>query len=256
MKNFSLIITSFLLISSLEARENPFVPSKAYLDEVARLMEIDENYPKEFQENQQNIETEDMTPVLKESDINKPHENAVAKTEEEIKKAQMEKEAAEAKEKALNDALANAEKAKKESEKLKALKEAAEAKAKALEEQGPVIYVKKRDDITVNNSLDILPFLNIQYTNDEMTLTSMYKVFKKFYLEDENKLIIDFKGEVKFFTKRVDLESKQFKKVIVGNHETEKYFRVVLVLEESPLNYDVTYNENSVYVNFNKEIVQ
>ena len=256
MKTFSLLITSLLLFSSLEARENPFTPSKAYLDEVARLMEIDDNYPKEFQENYQNIETEDMTPVLREKDVNKPHKDAIAKTEEELAKIAKEKEAKLAKEKALNDALKKAEEAKKEAERLRVEKEAALAKAKALEEQGPMVYVKKRDDIVVDNKLEILPFLSIQYTNDEMILNSMYSVFKKFYLEDENKLIIDFKGEVTFFTKREDLDSKHFKKIIVGNHQAEKYFRVVLILEESPLKYEVTYNDDSVYINFNKEIIE
>jgi len=255
MKSFSLLITSIILVSSLEARENPFMPTKAYEDEVARLMEIDDNYPREFQENQ-NIETEDMTPILKEKDVNKPLPSAVAKTEEEINKAKALKAAKIKKQKALEEALKKAEIAKAEADRLRAEKEAALAKAKALEEQGPVIYIKKRDDIVVNNTLEVLPFLNIEYTNETMTLNSPHKVFKKFYLPDENKLIIDFKAEVTFFTKRLDLESQHFKKIVAGNHKKEKYFRVVLLLKDSPINYNVTYSEDSVFINLNKEMVE
>lgn len=255
MKPFSLLITSLIFISSLEARENPFMPTKAYENEVARLMEIDENYPKEFMENS-NIETEDMTPILREGEVNKPLPTAVAKTEEELKKEQAIKDAKLKKEKELENALKKAAMAKAEAEKLKAQKEAAEAKAKALEEQGPVVYVKKRDDIVVDNKLELLPFLDVAYTDDSMTLTSPHKVFKKFYLLEENKLIIDFKAEVTFFTKRVDLESKHFKKIVAGNHQNEKYFRIVLLLKESPIKYSVTYSEDSVYIGLNQEMVE
>lgn len=256
MKSFSLLITSIIFISSLEARENPFMPTKAYQDEVARLIEIDENYPKEFMESNNNIETEDMTPILKEEDVNKPLPTAIAKTEEEIKKEQEIIEAQLKKEKELEEALEKAAMAKAEAQKFKAEKEAALAKAKALEEQGPVVYVKKRDDIVVDNTLELLPFLNVQYTNETMTLTSPHKVFKKFHLLEENKLIIDFKAEVTFFTKRVDLESKHFQKIVAGNHQAEKYFRVVLILKESPIKYEVTYSDDSVYISFNQEMVE
>lgn len=256
MKPFSLLITSIIFISSLEARENPFMPTKAYQDEVARLMELDENYPKEFQQSNNSIEKEDMTPILKEKDVNKPLPTAVEKTEEEIKKEQAKKEEELKRQKELDEALKNAEMAKKEAEKLKAEKDAAEAKAKALEAQGPVVYVKKRDDIVVDKTLDLLPFLNVHYTNDTMTLTSPHKVFKKFYLLEENKLIIDFKAEVTFFTKRVDLESTHFEKIVAGNHQSENYFRVVILLKDSPINYDVTYSQDSVYITFNKKMVE
>lgn len=93
MKSLPLFVTSLLMVASLEARENPFMPTKAYNDEVARLMEIDQNYPPEFMEKNQDIQTEDMTPILREGDVNKPAPTAVAKSEEEMKKEQMEKDA-------------------------------------------------------------------------------------------------------------------------------------------------------------------
>lgn len=248
-KTFLLLTTLAIFISNLDARENPFAPTKAYEDEMARLAEINEDYiPKEFMGGDNNIETEDMTPVLREYEVNKPHPDAVAKTEEEIMKAQKEEAEKLAKENALNEALKKAEMAKKEAEKAKKEKEKALAKAKELEQRGPVVYVKKRDDITVSESLEVLPFLSLTYTDKDMTINSEYPVFKKFYLEDEKKLIIDFKGDVTFYTKRYDLESKEFKKLVVGNHKGENYFRLVVQVANDPQNYDVTYNDNSVFI--------
>ena len=57
MKSVPLFVTSLLMVASLEARENPFMPTKAYENEVARLMEIDQNYPPEFLQEKQNSQT-------------------------------------------------------------------------------------------------------------------------------------------------------------------------------------------------------
>jgi hypothetical protein len=269
MKSLPLIVTSLLIVASLQARENPFMPTKAYDDEVARLMEIDQNYPPEFMEKNQNIETEDMTPILKEGDVNKPLESAVAKSEEEMKKEQMEKEAQIQKEKALQDALKKVEEVKREAAKAEKEKKEALAKAKELEERGPVIYVKPRtpeevavqdepkmqDDMQMEiKSVEVLPFLTVEYSNDKMTLNTKYKIMKKFYLEDEKKLIVDFKGNVSFFTKKVDLSSNNFKQIIAGNHKEEQFFRVVIVVENMPSNYDVTFDDELVYITSKEEM--
>ncbi len=262
MKSLPLIITSLLIVASLEARENPFMPTKAYDDEVARLMEIDQNYPSEFMEKNQNIQLEDMTPVLHEGDINKPLPTAVAKSEEEMKKEQMKKDAQMKKEKMLQEALKKVEMAKKEAAKAKKEKELAMAKAKELEERGPVIYVKPRPQEAMMQeepkmqeemqmevkSIKVLPFLTVEYSNDKMTLNTKYKIMKKFYLEDEKKLIVDFKGNVSFFTKKMALDSTNFKQLIAGNHKEEKFFRVVIVVENMPSSYDVSFDDELVYI--------
>ncbi|WP_419766240.1 MAG: hypothetical protein ACNI28_05615 [Arcobacter sp.] len=262
MKSLPLIVTSLLIVASLQARENPFMPTKAYDDEVARLMEIDQNYPAEFMEKNQDIELEDMTPILHEGDVNKPLPSAVAKSEEEMKKEQMEKEAQIKKEKMLEEALKKVEAAKKEAAKAKMEKAKAMAKAKELEERGPVIYVKPRpEDMTVQEepkmqddmqmevkSLKVLPFLTVEYSNDKMTLNTKYKIMKKFYLEDEKKLIVDFKANVSFFTKKIDLDSANFKQLVAGNHKEEQFFRVVVLVEDMPSTYDISFDDDLVYI--------
>ncbi|ADG94606.1 conserved hypothetical protein [Arcobacter nitrofigilis DSM 7299] len=264
MKSLPLFVTSLLMVASLEARENPFMPTKAYNDEVARLMEIDQNYPPEFMEKNQDIQTEDMTPILREGDVNKPAPTAVAKSEEEMKKEQMEKDAQIKKEKELQDALKKVETAKREAAIAKKEKDKAMQKAKELEERGPVVYVKPRatteimpdaaqtptqnDTTMAVKSVDVLPFLKLEYSNDKMTLNTKYKIMKKFYIENEKKLIIDFKANVSFFTKNIVLDSTNFKKITVGNHGEEHFFRVVVEVNDMPSNYDVSFDDTLVYI--------
>ncbi len=51
MKLFYLILTLLVIgTPNLSARENPFEPTKTYEEELARMMEIEEDYPAEFQE--------------------------------------------------------------------------------------------------------------------------------------------------------------------------------------------------------------
>ena len=65
MKTLSLFITLFIVITSnLDARENPFEPTQTYEIEAARLMEIEENYPYEFQEK------EDQEVHMTQKDVN------------------------------------------------------------------------------------------------------------------------------------------------------------------------------------------
>ncbi len=142
-------------------------------------------------------------------------------------------------------------------------KEKALAKAKELEERGPVVYVKPRpqeettpqeepkmqDEMQMEvKSIKVLPFLTIEYSNNKMTLNSKYKIMKKFYLEDEKKLIIDFKGNVSFFTKKISLDSTNFKQLIAGNHKEEQFFRVVILVENMPSTYDISFDDELVYV--------
>lgn len=245
MKTLSFLCTLLLLSSVLHARENPFEPSQTYQEEVARMMEIDAGNISEFSE--ENVEYEKMSP-------SKP--KAVAKTQQQLDAEAYAKKVAQenirkAKLLAKKKQEAQMKKAHEMAAKMKAEKEAME-KAK----NDPMIYVKYRDDVEVDQSIDILPFISIEYSNTDLKILSKYKVFKKFYLEEENKLILDFRGETKFYTRHNNLESKYFKKISVGNHKKEKYFRVVLVLTEHPSKYSVTYDTDEVLITLNEEMVQ
>lgn len=229
MKKISLFITLLLLSSTLDARDNPFEPTQAYEEEQARMMEMDENYPDEFQ-NQEQIYIKSIQDKMKKKEANSINKDMAKKpkkdtaiTEAKIKKL-------------INQAQKNTVK-----ETKKIVKEALENK-----EPEEVVFVKTRTDVSYEK--EILPFIKIEYTNEKFQIFSKYKVFKKFTLPNKNKIILDFYANENFYTKREELTSSNFTKITVGNHKKDKFFRVVLELSHTPQNYEVTYNEKEVTI--------
>ena len=226
MKTFSFLVTLLILVSQVDARENPFVPTKMFQDEMQRMIEIDPE--QEFMEKNDS--------QYEYSSQKQKNKRPKAKTAAQIKAQMQAKEAK--KEKAL------------------ALKMQALQKEKEEIKNNPLIYVKLRDDVIIDKKINVLPFIDIEYTNSELKIHSKYKVFKKFYLEKGNKLILDFRADTSFYTKHYDLESNAFRKFSVGNHKEDRFFRVVILLNENNDKYNVTYDENMVLVTFDKEMVQ
>lgn len=231
MKNLFLYL--LLITSTLIARENPFAPTDAYNEEVARMMEKDEQYPIEFN----NFTKKDT----KYEDMNSSFKELEKKPKYKITMVPMKKEEA-------TKEIKKVEKKKMPSTK-KIVKEV--SKPKVMEQ---IIYVKKRNDLPdVKKEYNPLSFLNITYSNNEIKIQSdKYKVFKKFNLETKQKIILDFRAsDVKFYTKRKNLNTTSFKNITIGNHKNERYFRVVISLNENPSNFNVTYTNNLVSITRN-----
>ncbi|RXJ86214.1 AMIN domain-containing protein [Arcobacter sp. CECT 8985] len=228
MKKLSLFITLLIISSNLYARENPFVATQSYNEEVARLNEISDTYPDEF-DGQEKQYIEEIQNKMKNADsINK-----------DTKSNQKAKKAKELTEDKIKNLITQAqEKTVKETKKI-----VQELKKQKKEE---IIYVKPRTDVTMEKQ--ILPFVKIEYTNQKLDLYSKYKVFKKFTLPNQNKIILDFYAKKNFYTKREDLNSTNFTKVTVGNHQKDKFFRVVIELTSTPDNYEVTYSDGHVTI--------
>lgn len=233
MKHISLFTLLLILSTSLVARENPFEPTNAYEEESARIIEmneVDENYAVEFQQEQEYINTvyEKMNKVQKEEMPKKvvkpkPTPKAAlteAKVKKLIKKAQKETEA---KTRTIVKRVTNAPK-----------------------EIKQVVYVKPRLDVTIEK--EILPFVKIEFDNDQIDIYSKYKVTKKLTLPGKKKIILDYAAKENFYTKRATLDSTSFLKIAIGNHKKDKFFRVVIELSEMPENYEVTYDDMKVSI--------
>ena len=95
---------------------------------------------------------------------------------------------------------------------------------------------------------EILPFLKLEFNDEELSIHTEYKVSKKFSLDKGNKLIIDYKAKLNFYTKREDLKSKNFKRVTIGNHKNNGFFRVVVELNSKPSNFKVNYKNNLISI--------
>jgi len=205
MKLFYLIMTLLVVGNlNLSARENPFEPTKTYEEELARMMEIEEDFPAEFQE-KDGSQYEQMTPVV-----------------EEAPKVEVKKEVVAPK---------------------------VVAKPKVPDEN--LVYVPLREQtFTKQAVISVLPGVEISFEGKKLEIKSKYEVFQKFDLNEENKIILDFRATTSFYTIRKDLNSQYFSKLVVGNHQDEKFFRVALQLPASPKDYKVTYNDDIVTILF------
>lgn len=242
MKTLFLFTLTLVLALNLNARENPFEATNAYEEEAARIIEqeeIDQNsinesaYIKEMQEKMSQVSDEDanknkvkeaikkLTPILK---VEKTYTKKEVKKL--IKKAQVQSES---KVKKL---------VKKEIEKT------------IIVEPKQVVYVKPRADIIDDEmtTKELLDFIKVEYNNDKIIIHTDYKVAQKFTLEKEKKIIIDYKAKLNFYTKRDVLSSKEFKKIAIGNHKKERYFRVVLEVANKPSSYKVNYTDDLITI--------
>jgi len=130
--------------------------------------------------------------------------------------------------------------------------------AKVKKEPEQVVYVKPRADVesdtktttlsSNSGSKDILPFLNVEITDDKLVIKSTYTMFKKFSIDKENKLAFDYRAKVSFLTKKEHINSKSFKTLVVGNHRNNSYFRVALELTNKPSKYNVDVTNQSVTI--------
>ena len=239
MKKVYLLTLVFVLSLSLNARENPFA---TYEEETGRMYEVNEN-PKtidEIQEAQyikkiQAQMNEQIEPVQKKPAIvSKPIEKTYSKKE-------------------LDEIVQKANKQNEQKTKEIVKKELANVK----KEPEQLIYVKPRVDVVsskdssslvANGTKKLLPFLDIELSDDKLVIKSEHKVFKKFSIDKENKLVFDYRAKVSFNTIRDILASKNFKNIAIGNHQKSGYFRVAVELEKKPSNYIVDVSNENVSI--------
>lgn len=244
MKTLFLFTLTIVLAFNLNARENPFEATNAYEEEAARIIEqneIDDNsinesaYIQEMQEK--------MSTVSKESENKNKVQEAVKKLTPALKveKTYTKKEV----KKLIKKAQVQSE------SKVKNLLKK-ELEKNTMVEPKQVVYVKPRTDIiddTISlKSKMLLDFLKVEYNDDKLIIHTSDVVSKKFTLEKENKIIIDYKATKNFYTKREILESTNFKKIAIGNHKNERFYRVVILLSEKPDNYRVEYKDNIITI--------
>jgi len=244
IKMIMLIIS---LAMFLEARENPFAK---YEEDTGIMQELNET-PKNLDELQEleyikKVQQEQAQQTTKTQTPKKPPAKAVKQNVKPVDKTYSKKEV---------DSLIQKTKQQNE-QKAKELVKKEIAKVKKEPEQ--VVYVKPRADIEAdtktttlssnNGAKDILPFLNVEITDDKLVIKSTYTMFKKFSIDKENKLAFDYRAKVSFLTKKEYINSKNFKTLVVGNHRNNSYFRVALELTDKPSKYNVEVNNESITI--------
>ncbi|BAK74568.1 MAG: AMIN domain-containing protein [Arcobacter sp.] len=244
MKTLSLFTLTVILAIGLNARENPFEMMNTFEEETGKMIEMNENpvTPEDMQEAQYIREMQQ-----KMSDVNKNKVNdAVNKIVPTIKENKPVQKTYSKQE--VDSLLQKTKKQTEQKTKEIVKKELANTKPAEPEQ---IVYVKPRPDITDDDTLvakTLLPFLKIEFSDNKLIIHTDYKVSKKFSIIKENKLIIDYKAKVNFNTKKDDLDSKNFKRITVGNHKSEGYFRVALELIDKPSNYNVSYKDDLITI--------
>ncbi len=251
MKTLFLFTLTLILSLNLNARENPFAATNAYEEEAARIIESNEHDLDTINDQEYIQEMQEKMAMMPSENKNKV-EKAVQKLMPALKTQKPTKTITKVKPKTYSKSEVNKLIKKAKNETTQLLEEKIE---NAKMEPKQVVYVKPRTDLAIEDPIitkKILPFLTINHDNKMLSLNSKYTVIKKFTIDKENKLIIDYKAKVNFYTKREDLKSKNFNKITIGNHKGERYFRVVLQLEEKPSKYTVSYKNKLITVKINK----
>ncbi len=240
-----IIMTSLVLVlfSQVQARQNPFVETNSYKEEVSRF--IDQEMQRESKE-VENIQEEEYIRKYQEKAIKKADDKEETSTKIEKKQENMYSQ------KEVNKLIKKAQIQSEIRAKRLIKKELKKVKVNAPTQQ--IVYVKPRKDVfedeikVVDNGMrkKLLSFLSIDYNNDEITINTKYDVIKKFSIPSENKIIVDYRANKSFYTKKENLNSKNFKKIAVGTHKKQRYFRVVIKLANKPHNYNVYKNDDGL----------
>lgn len=236
MRTLSLLILSIVLSVSLCARENPFEMTNLFEEETGKILESNgaPMSPDALQETQfiQQAQQE-MNGASKKNDVKTP-----SPSDKPVQKAYSKQEV---------DSLIQKTKSQTE-EKTKEIIKKELSKTKSTEPE-QVVFVKPRTDVEEDMlSKKILPFLNLEYNNNKLIINTTHKVSKKFSIDKENKLIIDYKANENFTTKSAELNNTSFKKVVIGNHTKENFFRIAIELTEKPSKYNVEYKDNLIII--------
>lgn len=117
----------------------------------------------------------------------------------------------------------------------------------------PQIVVKPKPQL-IEKVYKPLPFLSLELKKDQLKIDSRkkYKIIKYFTIPDENKIVIDFKGYVKHYTKKDSFVSQEFDSYVIGNHPDKKFFRVVIVTKKHPNEY-LPYIKNNIITIYYKK---
>lgn len=258
----SVILFSFL-VCSLIARENPFEPTQTYKEEIERMIELENGHPlKEVQ--QQNIEETKKNDVVveKTKEVEEKvldNQKEIVKNEEKVDSSQDTKsdkqKTTENQKVVINDEKTNIKESLEEKTEEKNTTSAQKVAIEIDKEEKPLKKPTPQKTTSVAKKYDyskgvsqILPFISIDLGDEEIEIKTKYKVFRKFNIESQKKIVLDFRGDVEFYTRTKTLDSQIFNSLILGNHKPDKFFRIVVVVKEHPDKYIVTYNDEGLRV--------
>jgi hypothetical protein len=99
-----------------------------------------------------------------------------------------------------------------------------------------------------------LPFLTLDLKKNKLHIESRkkYKVKKLYTIPSEKKIVIDFYGNVKHYTKNGKFISEEFSSFKIGNHPEKSFFRVVIQTKHNTEKYIPVIEKNMLTITYNK----
>ena len=248
MKTLFLFTLTIILSINLSARENPFAVTDAYEEASAQILEIDET-PKTLEAAQEAQYIKEMQEKMSKVNNLDANKNKVEEVVNKIAPVVKEAPAPKSYSKKEVDSIIQKTKSQTEQKAKEIIKK--ELSKTQVAEPAQVVYVKPRADVINDDELvskKLLSFLKIEFNDNKLIIHTDYEVSKKFSITKENKIVIDYKAKINFLTKKDDIDSRNYKKITIGNHKNEGYFRVAIELIDKPSKYDVKYENNLITI--------
>ncbi len=88
---------------------------------------------------------------------------------------------------------------------------------------------KSQSEKTAYNLIATLPFIQFHVANKEMKVLTKDTIIRDFLLTKPHRIVVDFKREIDIRSYEKDIAKSSFTKVRVGNHKG--YYRVVIELD-------------------------
>jgi hypothetical protein len=112
--------------------------------------------------------------------------------------------------------------------------------------------VEVKKPTLIEKCYKVLPFLTIDLQKNKLDIDARdkYKIIKVYTIPIQNKIVIDFAGAVKHYTKSGTFTSPLFKSYKVGNHPEKGFFRVVITTKHNPEKYMPLINKNKVTISY------
>jgi hypothetical protein len=94
-------------------------------------------------------------------------------------------------------------------------------------------------------------FIDIEIYEDKIKIqTPNTKLFRHFKIQNENKIVLDFKRINSFYTKSELIDNTNIKQIIIGDHPEEDFFRVVIVLKTKLYQYHIDIDKSTLSINY------
>ena len=126
------------------------------------------------------------------------------------------------------------------------------------------IYIREQTEVIKHNTMKsdefvpttykILPFITIDTDFNSLTISSRpkYSIVTYHVLKEKNKIAFDFLADVWFYTRYKKLDAPHFDAYTLGNHKSQKFFRVSITLKEDITKYKVMLNNNIATITYRK----